>query len=449
MLSRILYYLSFVVITVTIAIFGVRIWRDAHQRMTALPAWVALVPDGILELSSDRRTLGRSGAATWRRETGIAFDLVELLADGTVVGYTSREARGFGSDTGAPVFSFALPADEHWMSARVRSVGACRILVSQRGGDAVLRCLVPRTGEVRWTAMIAGGRECRHAPIGVPGAVVMVCAGWTTVIDERDGSMSIDAGGLSIVSTVPPMLLRADPQLQLAPWDPTTKRFARGTPEIAGLAEFIAASAVLYGERLLVRAASSSGNLAVVADRRGGGARVIAVSSLSLADDAPLVIDCGGGAPPRFQLVRLRPAVASTTGPSSLPQAALGMLDSERGELVWTSQVFRSVGAAVAEDPICVARHYFVPIDATAPDDGAASLLWVIDADRGTTTTVLAADSDSRRSTSFSALTRDQIDAARIVVIGPGGARTTSWRAASAETPGTRAILESIVGRLP
>ena len=448
MLSRVLYYLSFVVITVTIAIFGMRIWRTAHQRMAALPAWVALVPDGTLELASDRHTLRRSGVTAWQRETGVAFDLVELLEDGTVVGYTNREARGFASDAGAPALAFTLPADEHWMPARIRRVGGCRIVVTQRGGDAILRCLATQADEVRWTATIVGGRECRRAPVSVPGGVVMVCAGWTAVIDDQNGSTSIDAGGLSMVSLTPPVLLRADPYLQLAPWDPATKTFSHASGEIAGLAEFLAASAVLYGDQLLVRAASGSTNLAVVADRRGGGAHVIAASSFSLADDAPLVTDCGGGAPPRFQLVRLRP-LASTTAPSATPESALGMLDAESGELVWTSTPFHPLTAGLSEAPLCVARNYFVAIDVAGSDGSATSLLWVVDADRGTTTTVLAAAPGTSRSPSFSGLTRDQVDVARLVFIAGDGARTTSWRTAAAETPGARANLETVIGRLP
>jgi hypothetical protein len=176
------------------------------------------------------------------------------------------------------------------------------------------------------------------------------------------------------------------------------------------------------------------------------GAVTIAAPELQLADDVPLVLDCGGETSPRFQLLELAPQAGTTFDPSGAQYRVLALLDVEAGRLVWTSKkILPPRRASVASAPICRNGHYFVPVDL---GDSSSALL-VIDAEAGTTTRAFAFD---RAGGSFADLEADQIDGDRIVGVARRGPYELRWHDAPSGVPGVRdasAELERQLGRLP
>lgn len=223
MIARILYYLSFFVIAATVAIAGLRMWRDAHHQLAALPAAVAIAPGGHLELALDHVGLRHTGVPTWRITSPVALETLEVSGAailGRSSGATSAPVLAiFDLATGTPKFAWPLPRDERWGVPPPTVLGSCVLPITLKGDDAIVRCLDANAGTPRWTATIAGGRECTRTPVAVAGAVLVPCAGWTTVIDSASGVAAVDAGGISMVQRDPPLLLRAGSPLTLAAWD--------------------------------------------------------------------------------------------------------------------------------------------------------------------------------------------------------------------------------------
>lgn len=448
-LGKLLFLVSIATFAVAMTVAGVRLWRDARPIVVPIPAAVASVDGGRLELAADRRTIVRVGHAgvQWTAAQPSALDSIEVHG-AVAIGRTSGAISAIDVETGATRFAWELPAGERWAVQAPTMLGSCLFTLTLRGDDALARCLAIGDTPARWTAKIAGGRECEQPPVAVPGAYLVQCPGWTSVIDDRDGSVSVDADGIGLVQREPAVLLRGGVRPQLAAWSATTKRFARrGTPLRATIEA--ATSAVQHAGRVVIRAPSTSDKLAIIIPKTGAPL-TIAVPEFQLADDAPLALDCGGGAPPRFQLLELAPRAGATFDPAAAQHRVLALLDTQAGRVAWTSRRIvparRSSAAAAA---ICRHGHYFVPIELTG--GAATSALWIVDAESGATSSALAFDAAAEAS--FASLTADQIDGERIVGAGRRGAFELRWRrGAPLDTSGlrdARGALEQALGRLP
>jgi len=205
---------------------------------------------------------------------------------------------------------------------------------------------------------------------------------------------------------------------------------------------------VLHGERVVMRGDSATDKLAVVVPKSGTPITV-AAPELQLADDTPLVLDCGGGTSPRFQLVELAPRMGSTFDPAAAQYRVLALLDVEGGRLAWTSNKIipaRRPGAPAT--PICRNGQYFVPVELRGT---AGSALLVVDAETGATTAALGFDASA--GASFADLTAEQIDGDQLVGIGRRGAFELRWRGGTpGDVPGLHDARDELgreLGRLP
>lgn len=445
-LARTFYLLSVAVTVATVTVTGVRMWRDAHRPPVQVPAAVTIAGEGRLELAPDRRGLTRIGRdAQWTSSLPTAVDTIEV-ASPVVLGRTSGELVVLDLESGKQRFDWQVPAGERWAVQSPSALGACLVTLTIRGEDSFARCLDLDSGDVRWTAKIAGGRECIQQPQLVPGAYIMQCPGWTTMIDDRNGKTSIDGGGLALVQQEPAILLRGGARAVLAEWSESARRFKPSGTVLRGALP-PTSSAVLYRGRVVIRASSASDQIALILGKTGAPTPV-AVPDLQLVDDAPLTIDCGTGTSPRFQLLELAPRQGPTFDSAAAQQRVLALLDVETGRLAWTSRKLippRRTGAATA--PICRYGHYFVPVELQGAAAGNAAL-WIVDAESGTTTAALA-----HAEATFAELTSDQIDEARVVAVGRRGVLDVPWKHVDPRTtPGLRdgrADLEQVLGRVP
>ncbi len=449
MISRVLYYASFVVIALTVTISGVRMWRDAHHRMVAVPMAVAIAPGGYATLALDRVTLERIEGKTvrWSTKSSLALDAIETVGDGVLGRATSATSAAglavFELASGRAKWTWALPTGEHWSPAPPSVLGSCLVAMTLGDGDgsAIVRCLDASAGTPRWTATIAGGRECTRAPVAVAGAVLVQCSGWTSVIDDRTGAITVDAGGVSLVQREPAVLLRAGSPLTIAAWSPSEHRFAKQGDAVRGTNDFLSLSAVMRGDRLVMRAASSSDQLAIVSPKTGD-VYVVATADQHLADDAPFVLECGGITSPRFQLVELAPKLGDHFDPEAAQHRRLALIDVATGTVTWTSTTIEPVHP-IASSALCRGNHYLVPVDVRG---STTSALWIIDAETGKTTRVLAFASEP-----FGEVSDAQVDATRFVGIAKGGAFELAWAAGPLPTGlhDARGELEHVLGALP
>ncbi|CAN5428082.1 hypothetical protein BH11MYX1_BH11MYX1_41560 [soil metagenome] len=448
MISRILYYTSFVVIALTVTFAGMQMWRDAHHRFAALPLAVAIAPGGHLALATDRMKLERfeGNVMRWSVVSSLALDAIETTGDvvlGRAIGATSSPGLIiFDLATGHAKWAWAVPAGEAWAAAAPNVLGSCLVAMTLKQGDAVVRCLDASVGALRWTALITGGRECTRAPVAVNGAVLVQCAGWTTVIDDRSGAVSVDAGGISLVQREPAYLLRAGSPLTIAAWSPAEHRFAKQGEPIRGTNDFLSLSAVMHGDRLVMRAASSSDQLAIVSPKTGD-VYVVASPDSHLADDAPFVLECGGITSPRFQLVELAPKLGAHFDPEAAQHRALALIDVATDTVSWTSAAIEPLHP-IAAAALCRGNHYLVPVEVRG---SVTSALWIVDAETGKTTRVLAFDGEG-----FGEVSAAQVDPTRLVGIAKGGPFELAWTEQRAVPRGlhdARAALERVLGPLP
>lgn len=418
MIARVLYYASFVVIALTVTLSGVHMWRDARRQRVAAPAILALAPGGYV--ASDRLHVERHG--TWAVTAPFAIDSLEV-ADGEralVIGHATDGFVAFDLATGRQRVAWRVPAGEQPGLAATPILG-CIIAGTMRDTDALVRCIDTAAGTVRWTATIPGGRECTHPPLGIASAVIVQCAGWTTVIDVRTGAVTVDAGGLSLIQREPALLLRAGSPLSVAAW--TGAQFAKhGTP-IRGTSDFLSQSAVMRRDRLVMRAASSADQLALVSPKQGEP--IVIASELRLAGDTPFVRECGGPTSPRFQLVELAPKLGETFDPDAARRRALALIDVDAGIVAWTSQLRTPSRPAT---PVCRGGHWLVEVEDS---------LWIVDAETGKTTGATAFEGG---------LEPARVDADRLAVLAADGVRVIAWRAVGMSD---RPRLERVLGPLP
>jgi hypothetical protein len=446
-IGRWLFLISFVAVAATVTVAGVRMWRDARPKLEPGPTAALAAANGRIELSPDRRAIARltQGAVKWRATSAAAVDSIETTPT-LVLARTSGTLAALDLETGNTRFAWAVPAGERWAAQRPAEIGACLIAITTRSDDAVVRCIELASGNVKWTAKLAAGHDCVHPPIGVTGAVLVQCPGWTTVIDDQTGAVAVDADGVGLIQRDPPTLLRGGSHPTLAPWQASSHRFRSGTPLRAQLDG--ATSAVLHHGRMVVRASSASDKLVTIVPKTGAPI-AIAVPEHQLADDTPLAVDCDGGESPRFQLFELAPRAGTTFDPAAAQHRVLALVDVEAGRLAWTSHKMvppRHLGAPTA--PICRHGHYFVPLELHGAT-GVTPALWIVDAASGATTAALAFDPESEAS--FAELTADQIDNDRIVGVGRHGAFEVHWRG-PLDVPGLRDAREGVeqaLGRLP
>jgi hypothetical protein len=445
MVATSLYYTSFLVIMASVSVFGVRMWRDAHRRPAPIPTAVTLVAGGRVEIAADRLRVMRTGRTRWTSEQARGLDAIEITGP-LVVGHAGDEIVAIDLETGHSRFTWSLPAQEKWAVQQPIALEQCLFTMTIRGGDAVARCLDLGTGVARWSAEIAGGRDCVTPPRALPGAYLVQCPGWTTIVDDRDGAVSFDAGGIGLVRQQPASLLRADSKLSVAPWSTVERRFATDGEVVRG-ANDAAISAVMHGDRLVMRPTSSSDKLAIIS--RAGETTAIPATAYRLADNAPLVADCGGQTSPRFQLLELAPQLGATFDPSEAQSRVLALLDVEGATVGWTSH--KIVATRHHGSPICRAGHYFVPLELRDVAGAIVSALWIVDAESGKTVAVAAFDTAGEAS--FANLTSDQIDETSLVAIGRTGVLELRWR--TGELTKTRGLhdargeLERLLGPLP
>jgi hypothetical protein len=438
-LGRLMILASLGVLASATTVSAVRMWH--HPVRVPAPAAVASIGADRLELAPNRRSIVRVGAAgpRWTSIQPAAVDTMEITGS-LVLGRTSTTLVGVDLDRGDTRFAFELPAGERWSQARPTIVGACFAALTVHGSDAMLHCIDPASGAPKWTAKIAGGHECTGQPVAVSGAYTVQCPGWTSVIDDRNGNVVVEAGGLAVIQQDPPMLLRTrdDGHLMLTPYSAKDRRFAaRGTVLRATLEA--PTSAVERNGRLIVRASSASEVIATI-PQKAGVATTVSVPELQLADDAPFVSDCDLGGAPRFQLVELAPRATSTFDPELARQRVLALIDTDSGHVTWTSK--RIVPAQTVPATFCKYGHYFVAL---------GSRVWVVDATTGQTRAALgfAPGSDG----SFADLTPEQIGTDVLVGITAAMPFAASWREAGAKLPAglqdATVELEREIGQLP
>jgi hypothetical protein len=210
----------------------------------------------------------------------------------------------------------------------------------------------------------AASKDCEMSA-RVPGAVLVQCAGWMSIIDDRDHTTTVEAGAIGLVQLSPPVLLRSDGTL--AAWSPTLRQFDAGRRVVA---DSLAVSAVLRDGKLLTRESRTSDTLAYACGESCTAIR----SELRYADDAPLTLDCGAGVPPRFQLVVLAPQMRESFDAEVARQRVIGLLDVERGTLAWTSETLQPERMQTE----CRDGGYVVQLDFET-----TAAMWVIDAETG------------------------------------------------------------------
>jgi hypothetical protein len=452
--ARFLYFLSGALIAAAVALFGGRLWREARHlptpATTATPtaAFAVIAANGRVELATDRHRVARieRGGPRWTASQPTALDALEITGP-VVLGHTTGAIVALDLESGRTRFTWALPGDERWGAPRPVALGACLVTITTRNRKTVVRCLDLAAGAVRWTAALSGAHDCTQPPTAVPGAYLVQCPGWTAVLDERNGAISVEPGSAGLVQDKPPYLLRAGTRLALAPWSPTRRRFTSSGEIAYGAGNAASSSAVLYQGRLVMRAIDSSDELAIITPP-GGRPITIAAPVYRLADATPLVRACGGETSPRFQLLELAPRIGASFDPAAVQDRALALLDVETATLAWTSRKLAGLHHAhAAQPPICLGGHYFLPLEVPDRAGTPTSVLWAIDAQTGKTAAAVAFDADMEAS--FAELTADQIDGERVVGVGHKGAFELAWRSPGHGLHDARRELETALGPLP
>jgi hypothetical protein len=454
-LARLLYFASGAALAAVVAVYGGELWQKArHAPEPAAPsapvhsaAAVVIATGGRIELALDRRTVTRlaGDAPRWTAPQPAALDAIETSGP-LILGHTPDAIAAIDLESGRTRFSWALPVDERWTAQRPVALGSCLVAITTHDGKLAVRCLDLSTGAVRWTAAPAGAHDCAP-PEAVPGGYLLPCPGWTAVLDDRTGAVTVEPGGLGLIQDDPPYLLRARARLSLAPWSAAKHRFTQ-TGEIGyGAAATATSSAVLYKDRLVLRAVESSDELAVIQPRTGA-AIPVAAPVYRLADATPLVRTCGGKTSPRYQLLELAPRVGASFDPATAGDRALALLDIETGSLAWTS---RKVAGLRTQARICRAGHHVIALELPGRT-GPASALWVVDAETGKTLAAVALDAD--QGASFAHLTADQVDDDRVVGIAGQGPFELRWQPGLGHGFGhgfhdARRELEDALGPLP
>jgi hypothetical protein len=450
-LARLLYFASGAALAAVVAVYGGELWQKArHAPEPAAPAApvssaaaVVVAAGGRIELAVDRRTVIRlaGDAPRWTAPQPAALDAIETSGP-LVLGRTPDAIAAIDLESGRTRFTWALPVDERWTAQRPAALGSCLVAVTSHDGKLTVRCLDLATGAVRWTAAPAGAHDCAP-PEAIPGGgYLLPCPGWTAVLDDRTGAVTVEPGGLGLVQDDPPYLLRARARLSLAPWSAAKHRFTQ-TGEIAyGAAPAATSSAVVYKDRLVLRAVESSDDLAVIQPRTGAPIPV-AAAVYRLADATPLVRTCGGKTAPRYQLLELAPRIGASFDPATTGDRALALLDVETGGLAWTS---RKVAGLRTRARICRAGHHVIAVELPGRT-GPASALWIVDAETGKTVAAVALDADS--GADFAHLTADQIDDDRVVGIGRQGPFELRWQPPARGLHDARRELEDALGPLP
>jgi hypothetical protein len=427
-LARLLYFASGAALAAVVAVYGGELWQNA-RRTPEPPAPVAPVRSaaavvvaagGRIELALDRRTVIRlaGDAPRWTAPQPAALDAIEISGP-LVLGHIPDAVAAIDLESGRTRFTWALPVDERW-ARRPVALGSCLVAITGHDSKLTVRCLDLATGAVRWTAAPAGAHDCAP-PEAVPGGYLLPCPGWTAVLDDRSGAVTVEPGGLGLIQDDPPYLLRARARLSLAPWSAARHRFTQ-TGEIAyGAAPAATSSAVLYKDRLVLRAIESSDELAVIQPRTGA-AIPVAAAVYRLADATPLVRTCGGKTSPRYQLLELAPRIGASFDPATAGDRALALLDVETGSLAWTS---RKVAGLRSQARICRAGHHVIALELPGRT-GPTSALWIVDAETGKTRAAIAPDADP--GASFAGLTADQVDDDRVVGIARQAAFELRWQ---------------------
>jgi hypothetical protein len=460
-IARFLYFVSGALIAAAVSVFGGQIWRQARQlpppTAAVAPRAAAatmIAPDGRIELGADRRTVMRLAGEVprWTAPQPTTFDAIAITGP-LVLGHARDAIVALDLESGRTRFTWALPANERWGAQPPVALATCLLPITTRSAKAVVRCLDLATGAVRWTAAPAAAHDCTQPLLAVRGAYLLQCPGWTAVIDDRTGAVSVEAGGIGLIQDDPPYLLRARPRLTLAPWSSARRRFTT-TGEVAVPASTAIGSAVLRKDRLVIRAVESSDELATILPRSGPPV-TIAAPVYRLADARPLTRSCGGTTAPRFQLLELTPRIGATFDPATTQDRALALLDVESGTLAWTSRKLTGLHVQGTEQGtrqrtgpvICRGGHYLLPLEVPDRTHTAASMLWIVDAETGKTAAVLAFDADM--DASFARLAADQIDDQRMVGLGRNGAFELRWQPPGHGLHDARRELEAALGPLP
>ncbi|HEX4423655.1 MAG TPA: PQQ-binding-like beta-propeller repeat protein [Kofleriaceae bacterium] len=433
-----------------VAMYGGRMWRAVHEPRPAPPAPVMQGPsataavvatDGRIELSADRRGVTRltGDAPRWTAPQQTALDSLAITGP-IVVGHAADAIVAIDLESGRTRFTWTPPAEERWAPQPPLALGGCLVATTLHTKKTALRCLDLATGAVRWTAGLAAAQAC-GAPVALPGAIAVPCAGATTIVDERTGAVGVEPGA-GLIGDQPPLLLRSHGKLAVAPWSAARHRFLPGGDAGYGAAPTTGtSSAVIYKDRLVIRATEASDELAIIASHDGEHTAITA-PVYRLADAAPLVRSCGGETSPRFQLLELAPRIGASFDPAAAEDRALALLDVEHGTLAWTSRKVSHLHRDADQAPICRDGHYFLPIEL-----GDHAMLWVLDAETGKTAAVVAFDAD--QGASFARLTADQLDGERVVAVGKQGAIDARWQVPGHGLHSARGELETALGPLP
>ncbi|MEZ4363012.1 MAG: hypothetical protein R3B48_22665 [Kofleriaceae bacterium] len=451
---------SGLILAASVAVYGSQLWAKARRPTAPVTppaptvASALLVDGGVLELSADRRTLSRrEGDSTrWTTSTPRALERFEL-AGPLVLGEVAETLSAFDLDSGRTRFTWELPVTEEWSGGTPVALGACLTIVTRVARKTSVRCLDVDTGAVTWVATLPRAQSCSDTAIGVPGAIVLPCSGWAAVLDARTGSVRVEPDAIGVLRRPEPYLVRLSRGVQLWPWSAERGRFVRN-----GALRFPATvsgspSVVLAHQRLLVRASDASDDL-VTLGAVNTPPVVVSSPTYRLAEETPLVEDCGGASPPRFQVLELAPRPGETFDPAAARDRALALLDTEEGKLVWTSHKLSGLlrlGAPAA--PLCRDSYYFLPLELGEPTDPTdpREALWIVDARTGRTAATVGFD--RALGVSLGSLSATHVDGERLVGVASGRAFEASWRHfADGTAPGlhdARAELEAALGPLP
>lgn len=454
--ARVLTLLSAALLAAAVAFGGGQLWRRAQQPPPPPPALapttaaVFLVERGRLELSADRRTLVRRELAGERWRLPLPAPLDELAATAPLaVGRAAETLHAIELERGLLRWSWRLPAEEQWGPAPPLAHEHCLAVRTTRRGRVTVRCLAPDRGDERWVVALPRGLDCTAPTQAIPDALIVPCQGWAAVLDVRTGALTTEAGALGLARQHPPALLRlshAGDRLVTAPWSARRRAFVRtGSLRFAADGVGDATSAVLYDRGLLVRGSDAGEGLASLL-APGKPSHHIFAPELRLAEATPLVRECGGGTPPRFQLLELAPRLGASFDPTTSELRALALLDTERGQLAWTSHAsggLRRRGAPAA--PVCKDGYLFAALELDGPDLESAPqlVLWIIDARTGKTAAALALPR------SLGELGPEQVDGERLVASNVGQVFELPWRRADEASKRGAAHLERVLGALP
>ena len=224
--ARFLYFASGALIAAAVAVYGGRMWREARERAaTPAPApapsaaMAVIAASGRVELAADRRGVVRVAGTGphWTAAQPVPLDAIAVTGP-LVLGRTPDAIVALDLESGRTRFTWTPPGDERWAAQPPAALGSCLVALTQRARKTVVRCLDLAAGAVRWTAALAPPRDCAPPPAELPGALALSCAGWTAVIDERSGAVSVDTAGIGLAQDQPPYLLRAGARLALSPW---------------------------------------------------------------------------------------------------------------------------------------------------------------------------------------------------------------------------------------